>query len=73
MDVSRLLAVVTDIESEVGGGLSDALKSLIQLYTTARDAPSTDNSPAIQEALSDLSELVGESHLLQYPPSPTYS
>lgn len=69
MDASRLLAVVRDIEAEHSDGLSESLKSLIQHYTTARDAPSKDNSPAIKEALDDLDALAGESPFLRYPPS----
>jgi hypothetical protein len=69
MDASRLLAVVTDIEMEHSNGLSDSLKILIQHYTAARDVPSKDNSPAIQEALNDLITLAEESIFVRYPPS----
>lgn len=71
MDVSRLLAVVTDIESEYRGGLSQSLKDLIQQYAAARDAPSQDNSPAIQKALDSLIGLAEEGSFVQYPPSKT--
>jgi len=69
MDVSRLLAVVADIEAEYKGGLSQSLKDLIQHYTVARDAPAQDNSPAIQMALNALMGFADESPFFQYPPS----
>ena len=71
MDVSRLLAVVGDIESEYQGGLTQLLRGLIKQYTTARDAPTQDNTPAIQAALRSLVEYVGASVFVQYPPSKT--
>ena len=69
MDASRLLAVVTDIESEYSDGLLESLKSLIQHYTAARDAPSKDNSPVIEEALDELFVLADTSLVGRYPPS----
>jgi len=69
MDASRLLVVVTDIESEYSDGFLESLKNLIQHYTAARDAPSKDNSPAIQEALNDLIVLANASPFVRYPPS----
>lgn len=71
MDVSRLLAVVNDIESEYQGGLSQSLKELIQHYTAARDTPSQDNTPAIQQALVSLVKYLNEGVFVQYPPSKT--
>lgn len=69
MDVSRLLAVVNDIESEYRGGFSDLLTALIQQYTTARDAPNQDNTPAIQDALRSLVDHVAKGVFAEYPPS----
>lgn len=69
MDVSRLLAVVTDIEREYENGLSESLRDLIQQYTGARDSPSRDNSLSIQEALDSLLASAEHSLLVQYPPS----
>ncbi len=71
MDVSRLLAVVGDIESEYQGGLTQLLSALIKQYTIARDTPTQDNTPAIQGALGSLVEYVGASVFVQYPPSKT--
>ncbi len=69
MDASRLLAVVSDIESEYKGGLSQLLKDLIQQYTIARDTPSQDNTAAIQKALRALTDCVDAGVFPQYPPS----
>ena len=69
MDVSRLLAVVNDIESEYQGGLSQLLKVLVQQYTAARDTPGQDNTAAIQKALGSLVEYVDGGVFVQYPPS----
>ena len=71
MDVSRLLAVVGDIESEYQGGLTQLLRALIKQYTAARDAPTQDNTPAIQAALRSLVEYVDASVFVEYPPSKT--
>ncbi len=70
MDVSRLLAVVNDIEGEYQGKLSQLLKDLIQhYYAAARDVPTKDNMPAIQQALRSLDECLDESRFAQYSPS----
>lgn len=69
MDASRLLAVVNDIESEYRGGFFDLLAVLIQQYTAARDTPTQDNTPAIQEALRSLVEDVAKGAFTEYPPS----
>lgn len=69
MDASRLLVVVTDIDSEYRGGLSQRLKDLIQHYTAARDAPAQDNSPTIRKALDALIDFADEGPFVEYPPS----
>jgi len=60
MDVSRLLAVVNDIELEYREGLSKILAVLIQQYTAARDSPTQDNTSAIQTAYNSLIKYVDE-------------
>jgi len=69
MDVARLLAVIRDIESEYQDGLSQSLKDLILQYTSARDTPSQDTTPAIQKALGSLVEYVKAGVFELYPPS----
>jgi len=69
MDASRLLAVVNDVDEELRGGSLDALATLNQHYTAARDAPTTDNTAAIQEAYSALVSYATEGIFSEYPPS----
>ncbi len=71
MDVSRLLAVVNDVEIEYKADLSKLLSTFIQQYTIARDSPTVDNAPAIQKAFSALVKCVDEGVFPQYPPSKT--
>jgi hypothetical protein len=68
MDVSRLLAVLSDVQSEIEGN-SQQLAALIQQYTVARDSPSHDNAEAIRSALEALRETLERSRFNQYPPS----
>lgn len=69
MDASRLLAVISDVEAEHNGGLAQALKTLIAQYTSARDAPTQDNSASIGKALDAINEIVDSSDSADYTPS----
>jgi hypothetical protein len=69
MDASRLLAVVNDIDDEMREGFSDALATLVQQYTLARDTPTQDNTAAIQDPHATLVEYATKGVFAEYPPS----
>jgi hypothetical protein len=68
MDASRLLAVLVDIDTEIGA-FAPVLAKLTQAYTTARDTPAQDLSRTIREALEELQALLANSVTNLYTPS----
>lgn len=69
MNSSRLLRVLTDIESDLGDPVLPSVQSLVAIVTSARDNPAQDVSDQLQAAIETCKEAASSMFASAYTPS----
>ena len=69
MNTSRLVRVLSELDSDLSSEVLPALQTLVQTATTARDTPAQDFSEKLQADLSNAQAMAERMWAAQYPPS----
>ncbi|MBX3134047.1 MAG: hypothetical protein KF689_11770 [Gemmatimonadaceae bacterium] len=69
MNTSRLIRVLSELDSDLSSEVLPAIQALVQTATTARDTPAQDFSEKLQSDLSEAQAMAERMWAAQYPPS----